>query len=762
VVNNDCQRLLFAEKNEFYKSCKTMKIKILVIILAFASPIYAQILRGGVSDEKGQPIVGAHVFWMDKSAEVLSDENGKFELPRKTNSTMLHIEFVGFEKARRIVKIGETDVSITLREPKKLDAVTVTGKRGDNSVSSLDARNVEKISSMELRKAPCCNLSESFETNGTVDIQYADAVTGAKEIQMLGLRGIYTQLLVENRPDFYGLAQPFALEYIPGTWLKDININKGVGSVKNGMQGMTGQINSTLVDLEEQPPLFVNLYAENTQRVEANVHVNKIHSEKFGWQVLAHGSTFQNKIDRDNDKFVDMPLKTQINVMPRFFYRDKTIEAQLFLHGLSERRESGQLIESQSIRKPFLIDIENNRASATLKLGYLGFAKPYNSLGTQWSATWHNVAANYGKNRYGGTQRSYYSNVIYQTIIGTTDHKIQYGGSFQYDDYTEKLNDADLSRVDALAGAFTEYVYNRPSLKGYNDWTIVAGLRGDVHQKFGLFVSPRLNLKYNFNEGDVVRFAAGRGVRVANPIAENVSFLATNRAIVVDPNLKPEDAWNFGLSGVKTFKIFGGREARLNVDLFRTWFNNQVIADIESNFDKAQFYNLDGKSYSNTVLTMLNAELLRGLDIKLAYKFNDVRATYKGKLDETPLVPRHRGLVSATYKTPNKKWMVNVSTTLVGSQRLADRSYTPPQYLHHFYARSPRYSLTHVSINYFLKKIELYGGSENLLNYTQTTPHPIIAHTDPESIYFDATQVFAPMMGRRIYAGLRWRIGEKN
>jgi outer membrane receptor for ferrienterochelin and colicins len=343
--------------------------------------------------------------------------------------------------------------------------------------------------------------------------------------------------------------------------------------------------------------------------------------------------------------------------------------------------------------------------------------------------------------------------VLYATIINTTDHKLQFGGSGQLDDYREFLNDKNLSHTEGSIGTFGEYVYNRPNVNGYNDITIVAGLRADYHNKAGFFVTPRLNVKYNFSEGDVIRFVAGRGVRIASPIAENVSYLATNREIVIAPNLKPEDAWNVGLNLVKTFEIEDSREARLSLDLYRTQFVNQIVVDAETNFQKVQFYNLEGKSYANTLMMMLTVEAFAGFNVKFAYKINDVKTTYKDTLQQVPLVAKSRGLLTLDYKTPNKKWLFNYTLSLTGQQRLADRSYTPPQYLHHSEPYSPNYYLMNASINRFFKNFEIYGGGENLTNYTQH--NPIIASDNP-SIYFDATQVYAPMMGRRAYVGIRW------
>lgn len=736
-----------------------MKIRIILSILTvfLTSFSYAQNIKGLVKDAKGEPIVGAHVYWMDKSAEVLTDENGRFELPRKTKETMIHVEFVGYDMVMVTLKNNQTEVTIDMKEPKILNQVEVTGKKQDNAVSTLDGRQVEKISSNELKKAPCCNLSESFETNGTVDVAYADAVTGAKEIQMLGLRGIYTQLLVENRPDFYGLAMPYALEYIPGTWLRGIDISKGTGSVKNGFQAMTGQINTDIEKPGDANRVFVNLFGEQTGRMEANLHLNKVVSEKVATGLLLHSSTFQNKIDKDNDKFVDMPLKKQLNGMYRLFYQGKALESQVTIHALTEERKSGQLTDNASLSNPFLINVKNNRASVAAKVGYVGFSKPYKGLGSQWSATYHDVDALYGKNKYVGTQRSFYGNLIYATIIGTTDHKLTLGSNVQYDNYKEFLNDKDLSNNQIVGGAYGEYTYNRPTLKGYNDVTFIAGLRADYHNQVGYFMTPRLNVKYNFNENEVIRLAAGRGVRVANPIAENVAFLATNRQITVADNLKAEDAWNFGINYVKSFKV-NNLEWRVSADAYHTRFVNQIVTDLESDFQKAQFYNLDGKSFSNTFLVMLNAEILRGVDIKLSYKLNDVKTTYAGELERVPLVARHRGLATIDYKTPNKKWMFNFTTQLIGQQRLANRSYVPHGYFHDhaFRPYSPTYALMNTSVNRFFNTFEIYGGVENIANYTQH--NAIIAASEPLSIYFDATQVYAPMMGRRIYAGLRWWI----
>ena len=735
-----------------------MKINILATLIFFSAVVVAQNVTGVVQTEKGERIWGAVVAWQDNSAQTQTDSLGHFELPRKTVEANLTVRMVGFALITYRVLPSEVDLKLEIEGVQELKAVEIKGKKQDNAVSVLDARQVEHISANELKKAPCCNLSESFETNGSVDVTYSDAITGAKEIQMLGLRGIYTQLMVENRPDFYGLATPYALEYIPGTWLEGIDINKGVGSVKNGFQAITGQINTELEKPGKGKKLFVNLFGESTGRTEINVQTN--HDLKKGWftGLLLHGDWMDTKSDHDHDGFLNMPLKKQANGLYRLFYQSDKMHGQINVQGIKEERRSGQIVDNHSFTNPFLINANTERLSVFGKFAYTGFAKPFQQLGSQWAVTHHKLDALYGRNVYNGTQNSFYGNVIYGTIIGTTDHKLNVGTSYQYDDYREYLNDKNFSRTEGVAGAFGEYTFNQSKLgAAYNQFTMIAGLRTDYHNLFGLLVTPRLNLKYNFSENEALRFAAGRGLRVSNPIAENVGFLATNRAIVVGDNLKPEDAWNIGLNYVKVLKI-NGLEWRLSADAYRTEFVNQIVTDIETDYKTAKFYNLAGKSYANSFLVMLNAEILRGLDVKLVYKFNDVKTTYQGKLASVPLVAKNRGLVTVDYRTPNKNWLFNLTTQLVGTQRLADRSYVPHDLLHNHAAEttSPAYMLLNASINRKFKYLELYGGGENLTDYTQHDP--IIAAENPSSPYFDATQVYAPLMGTRFYLGLRWWI----
>ncbi len=716
-----------------------------------------QQLSGTVVNEKGEPLAAATIQWEGSDSGVVADMEGRFSIEKKSAPTNLIISYVGYAPVSIPVEPNEDNLLIEVSGILELVAVEVAEKMHDSYVSTLSTLNVESITSKELKKAPCCNLAESFETNASVDVSYSDAITGAREIQLLGLRGIYTQLMVENRPTYYGLATPFAMEYIPGTWLEGIQISKGASTVRNGFQSITGQINTELVKPFRDKPFFLNLFASNAGRYEANVHLNHKHTEKWSSGLLLHGSTQQSEFDHDDDTFMDMPQKRQLNGLYRLFYEGEIICGQFNVQGIMDRRESGQMSNLGENGAP-LYRIEQNadRVEAWGKLGYKGFAEPYRSLGSMFSATWHRTDSEYGLRPHEGEQRSFFANVLYATIIGTTDHQMNYGLQFQYDQYRESFDQAAFDRTETVPGAFAEYTFNgQPATaRGFG---AILGMRLDHHNLHGLLLTPRANLRYNFDENTILRASAGRGYRSANIIAENVSALASSRTVRVLENLEMEDAWNYGVNLTHNGK-WADRAFSFVVDLYRTDFVNQVVVDMDQDYRFLYFYNLRGRSYSNSAMVSLNWEVLKGWNVKVAYKYNDVRTTFTDDgLLERPMVPRHRGLVTTDYETPDKKWLFSGQAQLTGTQRLLDHGHLPAEYHQHGGDTAPDYVLANLQATYRFSKLEIYAGGENLTDYRQH--RPIIAWQDPFGPYFDATQVYAPTMGARGYIGIRWWIG---
>ncbi len=735
---------------------------------------FSQVITGTVTNENGEFLYGATIMWDETDIGTVADENGYFELPKLDVDTMVYlmIDYVGYDPVYVEVLPEETELTITVGGINELMEVEVAAKRRDNFVSTISTLNIESIGAGEFRKAPCCNLAESFSTNASIDVGYSDALTGAREIRMLGLRGTYTQLMVEKRPTMTGLGSAFVMEYIPGTWLHSIQISKGTSTVQNGYQAITGQINSELVKPFEDKRMFVNLYGSTFGRGEMNVHLNHQFSDKWSSGLLLHASTRQNEMDLNDDTFYDTPQKTMYDALFRTFYRAELLRAQFNVHILSDRHNAGQ-IQSNEIQNPYLISQNNDRVELFGKIGYLGFEDLTKSIGFIAEGAYHKLDSYYGNRHHEGTQRNMYLNAMFSNGFNGERHQMDMGLSYTFDDFDEFLDDQDIGRKEMVPGAFVEYTYkpdveaaseNKEGEEGeenhnvfWNKFGAVVGLRADHHNLFGWLITPRANLKYNFSLDQVMRVSAGRGFRTANIIAENVSILASNRAIVVLEDLDIEDAWNFGWNFTQNFKV-GEREGSFSADLYHTTFTNQVIRDLNSDYQLVQFYNLKGKSYANSFLGVFSYEPIKGLDVKLAYKYNDVKTSFlDGETQDLPMVAKHRGLITVDYITPNEKWEFNMNTQFVGKQKFVNLIDNPYHNDDHHTGVAPSYQLLNAQITRnFGDRFELYAGCENITNFRQE--EAIIDWRNPFGSNFDAGHIYAPITGAMGYIGIRFGI----
>jgi hypothetical protein len=738
-------------------------MKQLIYLLIFLAPVLlnaqnpvSKRIFGIVTNDKEELLVGATVRWNGTNLGTVTDTLGRFWLPHQEQEATLVVQYVGYTPAEVQVLPNEDSLWVEVTGVAQLKEVTISEKGFDTRISTIETRNVERIQRNELRKAPCCNLSESFQTNGAADVTYSNALTGVKEIQMLGLRGIYSQFMLENRPTMNGIATPFAFEYVPGTWLEGISLAKGASTVKNGYTGIAGQINAEIVKPHLDKPVFVNGFTSTEGRGELNVHLNKKGKGKVSHGLLTHGSFVENNWDMNNDNFFDAPSRQQLNGLYRVFYEGEETCGQLNVQALTDRRQGGQMRTLEGVPGMFSINQQNDRLEVWGKVGREGLGgKPYNQIGNMVSASWHRANSTFGRNTYTAEQRSFYWQSLYQTIISTTDHQIVVAPSVQYDDIAERVNEGDLSRTEFVPGAMLEYTFSRPNLAmEMPDLVVVLGGRVDWNSRFGWFVTPRLSAKYNFTMERIVRISAGRGYRSPNLIAENISLLASNRPLHFAADLGYEDAWNYGVNFTQNFKV-AGRSGSFNFDLYRTDFNRQVLVDVDQSPTDVFFYNVTGKSFSNSLIALVQYNPVPGLDVKVAYKWNDVRATFSdGLLKTLPLVAKHRGLITLDYTTPNKKWMLNTNIQIVGPQRLPDNSKIPHELVHDFPANSPTYGLWSLQITRSWKNIEFYLGGENLTAYQQH--HAIIAVENPNSPYFNGSQLWAPIMGTVGYLGVRF------
>jgi outer membrane receptor for ferrienterochelin and colicins len=731
-------------------------LSFITFFIVFAIQLFGDNIEGYVySDEehnKQRPLEGALVFWLNSSVIVTTDKNGYFSLETNPTSEILIVSFSGYQTDTLKVENYKKALQIKLIKDNTIEEIVVEGNNSAQINSAISVFQKQIITESGLNKLPCCNLSESFENNATVDVNYSDAISGAKQIKMLGLEGKYSQILRENMPTVRGLSAAYGLTYFPGTWLESIQISKGASIVINGFESTTGQINLELRKPDKSDRLIFNLYGNSEGKIETNLTTTYKINENISTGLLVHASNYSFMMDQNGDGFADMPIMTQLNFMNRWKFRTKNnAEGQIGIRFLLDKKEGGQIdyLQDRENINAYGIGIDVKQYEVFGKYGFVIPNTELASLGSMFSVSRHEQRSFFGDKTYFGIQNSIYLNVIFQTMIKSEQNIINFGGSFMYDDYIEQFNTVDYSRREIIPGMFVQYTFNLP-----DKFSVISGVRADYHNLYGLLFTPRLHAKFNIDENRAIRASVGKAYRTANIFAENQSIFSSSRVLVIEEEFKPEEAWNYGINFSWKIPFSKKREVGFGMDYFRTDFVNQLVGDINADVHEIRFYNLRGESYSNSFQAELNIQPIKKIDIFAAFRVNDVHITMNNNLIESPYVNRYKGLVTLSYATKYKKWMFDVTNQFNGRSTLPDFSGNPVEF--RWSEKSPAYYILHAQITRKFKRFEVYGGAENLTDYRQKTL--IIDPENPFGEHFDASVIWGPVSGRKFYAGLRLRI----
>lgn len=728
-------------------------ITAVIVLLSFGTMAQLKGIVIGSDDGVQEPIVGAKAYLLNAKTGDVTCEEGKFELilPRNLPDTLV-FSAVGYISDTIIVTKEDrfSNLKVVLFTDKTLPEFIVEYRKNTKTISKLKVLAVEEISLGELRKAACCNLSESFETNVSVDVNFTDAVSGAKTIQMMGLEGVYTQIQFENIPYLRGLEQPFGLASFPGTWINSIQITKGAGTVVNGYESMAGLVNIEMFKPQDMDLFFLNGYGNIYGRAELNAHGSINVGKKWNTALFAHGSGVFAENNHNHDNFMDMPMGNLFAFNNRWNYQGDKMEAQIGVNSYLESKYGGEVgYRKGSNTGLYGMETDAKHLDVYAKTGFF-MKKPYNSIGVIYNLKYQENDALFGIRQFKGIEKRGYVNGLFESIIGNTMHKYKVGLSGVFVDMNQRLDSLTDNRTEIVPGAFVEYTYTGARL------TTVLGARGDYHNLYNFQFSPRVHAKYAITEFTDLRVTAGKGWRVPNYMIDNVSLLATSRQWIAPTETLPEISWNFGGSLVQSFKLFGN-QASVVVDYYHTLFERQLIVDRDENVNQIIFKNMTGKSFSNSLQTEFSFSPVDRLDIRLAYKFLDVRAEYGGQLQQKVMVPKHRGFINVAYHTRNKKWEFDVTASVFGTSRLPVAQLDSVTFTTDNYSKV--YPQVSAQITYKHKKWDFYIGGENLTNYRQH--HPIIDSENPFGTYFDATRIWAPVMGINVYAGFRFIIAHK-
>ena len=789
-----------------------MKKIILAVLFMVASwvGVYAH-AWGTVLDDKGEPLVGANVYWAGTTVGVATDLDGRFQLEPVKSTNLLVTSFMGFHNDTTAVT-AHSELTIVLVSDLLLEEVDIVERKMAVLRSRISPLTTETLTGEALCMAACCNLSESFETSASVDVAYSDAATGAKQIRLLGLSGTYVQLLTENTPNIRGLAQSFGMEYIPGPWMEAIQVSKGTSSVLNGYEAIAGQINVEYLKPQKQDPIALNAMISTETHAEVNATGGWDLNDKVSTGILFHAQNMSLELDHNHDGFLDMPKNTNVNLLNRWYVKTGDYTGQFLVRGLYDRRIGGQTQEASSLSpfasSPYKIDLNTWRVDGFMKNGYVFDAELGTSIGIITAASYHNQRNTYGPRHWNAAHSNAYLNAIFQTSFddSATDlwddhsHMLSTGLSLNYDGYDEDLflpigidqyYHWDVWK-EVTPGVFAEYTYT------YKDKvTLLVGIREDYSTRYGFFTTPRMNLRYAPFEWWTVRGSIGLGYRSPNAIADNAAYLASNRMYyaydrvsdngygIMDGILAQERSMNTGVSTVFYIPM-GKRELQLSGEYYYTKFLDGVIADMDRSLHGITLYNMhdvDGAQYfSHNWQVEANMEILRGWSMTAAFRYTDVKQTTfntaanEFQLRDKPLQNKFKGIITTSYQTPLKTWQFDLTAQFNGEGRMPDGFVIPEgsnQYtMHNGYIYHKWYPQLLGQVTKFFRTWSIYLGAENITNFTQDNPikgerlevrgERLEAKgggfVDPYSANYDASMIWAPIHGWKMYLGFRWAL----
>lgn len=741
-------------------------VVLFVIVCSFPFSIQSQFIKGKVNSNRG-PIESAHIYWKTHF-EVLSqsDSSGYFQIARIPGQDTLVVSAVGYIPLFLAVSSIDTFLNLLLKEDSKLlQQVTIGELRAPKTLDVKNVRQVTRFSEKEFTKAACCNLSESFENISAVDVATSDAVTGIRQIQMMGFSGIYIQTQIDNMPFGSGLLSASGLTYIPGVFVKGMQLSKGVGSVTNGYEGMTGALNIELRKAFHKERLVLNgYYNPMNQRMEWNtIYTFQVNN---AWAVtnFIHGSGVFAKTDVNKDGFQDFPLQNNLHLAQSWMYMKNKWEGNLGVRYLNYNQELGVMHPEKTQNQTWQSAHTDERVELHGMLGYIFSKEPERSMGWRVNAVSHTLRNRFEERVYEGKEKSIRINGVYRGLVKNTFHRYTAGVSFYGNTTTDDFSDADLSlfftRKEWVPGAFLEWTES-----SLHKWVFVTGIRTDYHSHFGLIFTPRLHAKYQLRKSTEWRLGGGRGRRTATPFADYQGLFSSGRKVnfLKEPTdgfygLQQEVSWNTGTSVSHSFKLFQ-RPASLLVDYYYTWFDEQLQVDRDKDAGSLYFYNIKQlglRSFSHSASIELDMSPARRTEIRMAYRYIDSRSDYiDGERRFNPLISPHRFFVNGAYET-RSGWSFDVTFNWQSAKRLPQGANLPMDL-----QDMPLYSPSYLSVMaQVLKKInkkwEVYLGGENLLNIRQ---EQLIRYaTHPQSPFFDPTLVWGPSFGAMGYVGFRYYV----
>ncbi|MGV8019270.1 MAG: carboxypeptidase-like regulatory domain-containing protein [Ignavibacteria bacterium] len=741
------------------------KIQLFLLLVFFASQLNAQIssdvktINGivyGSAPKEKEALEGAVIRWINTKKGTVTDHDGKFELAADgITDKRIIVFYVGYNKDTIDVE-GKEYVEVLLKNTFSTQQIVVEGEVQSSFIDNSE-KKTEVITQMELKKDACCDLSGCFGKNASVDVAVTDILTNTKELKVLGLEGAYTQVLVDNMPIMSGLVTKFGVTSLPGTLINKIMISKGSNSVMQGYESISGIMNVLLKDYSNSDRFLLNGFMNSM--LEKQVNLNGTAKIK-DWSTIASFQTVQEprRVDKNGDSFLDAPLTTRYMLYNKWKYglkEDDNTNLTFAVKYLDEKRIGGQTnfdynkdLGSDKIYGQ-TVNLQNGDVYARWgqKVG------KENQLKVFASGSYFNQESYYGITKYNAKQRDAYFSALYEFPVYEKSY-LRVGTSYKYQKINEdvkflqpsaKTYAGNYEKLESVPGVFSEASFE---FEGINT-AVIAGLRMDFHNKYNTITTPRLLIRHQLTKQTVVRASVGTGFRTVNLFSEYANMLASGRDLIIPSELRPEKMVNYGVD-ILQYVTIGQVSGNINFDFYRTVFSNKIVQNFTLNPMAVTFINHDDAA-SNVFQVESNLTFFNNLDFKLAYKYIDQYHWHNGVKMEQEFNPKHRILSSLSYSPRDRNWNVNFTVQWFGKQVLPSTKDYPVEFQRPL--ESDPYAVVNGQISKNFRHFEVYGGIENLLDYTQT--NPIIDPQNPFGRYFDTSYIWGPTNGRTFYFGFR-------
>ena len=747
-----------------------------LLVFTYSSmPVSAQefTLKGSVKSSKGEALEFASVLAKEFGQGTQTDSLGQFTLHLpSTSKVQLTVSLLGYTSAQKWVDATQTTANFIL-EPMEtgLDEVVVTGTMQEVTRSNSPVP-VEVYRSSFFKSNPAPSLFESFQQINGVRPQINCSICNTGDIQINGLPGPYTMVLIDGMPLVSGLGTVYGLSGIPQALIDRVEVVKGPASTLYGSEAVAGLINIITKRPEAVPLVSLDVFRSSWAETSVDLALKSSFGKRVQSLTGVNAFLYDRPIDNNGDGMTDLTLQKRISLFQKIDIQQKDGKS-ISLAGrfVAEDRWGGQMNWTTKDRGG---DQVYGESIQTQRWEFFGsYALPgKEDLKLQVSANGHRQDSYYGTTFYGADQKIGFAQLTWKKTLGI--NQLLAGAAYRvtsYDDNTPATAQGE-SAVNAPALTQLPGLFVQNELQLTARQRILLGLRFDRSKQHGAIWSPRINyLLSNEDKSLIWRTSLGNGFRVANVFTEDHAALTGAREVVFTEELRPEQSWNVNSNLTKKIFTSKGNYYGLEGSLFYTHFSNQILPDYETNPNQIRYANLNGSSISKGLSVNVDGLWANGFKALLGFTLMDVSLEEDGVWERQLFTERFSGVWTLGYHLHALELTLDYTGNVYSPMRLPllgpldDR----PEY-------SPWWSVQNIQVT---KKLgtswELYGGVKNLLNYTppsnsiarafdpfdqgvQFAPDGTVlpSPNNPNALSFDPTYLFAPNQGIRGFLGIRF------